>query len=175
MMASALMGGLVKARAVPSSSSIAVSEPYTPMREKHLKNGFAATTSNAEVVQRSDTIVLAVKPDVIPAVLRECAAAVGTAKLVVSIAAGVPLRAQAHIRGGARNGSDVLNRNAHAAAEAETGESLLHMQWLVDAFFAPDTAELARMLSRAIPRGLALGGSVAADRESVRQHLQQNW
>ena len=92
MMASALMGGLVKARAVPSSSSIAVSEPYTPMREKHLKNGFAATTSNAEVVQRSDTIVLAVKPDVIPAVLRECAAAVGTAKLVVSIAAGVPLR-----------------------------------------------------------------------------------
>ena len=33
-------------------------EPYTPMREKHLKNGFAATTSNAEVVQRSDTIVL---------------------------------------------------------------------------------------------------------------------
>ena len=91
-MASALMGGLVKARAVPSSSSIAVSEPYTPMREKHLKNGFAATTSNAEVVQRSDTIVLAVKPDVIPAVLRECAAAVGTAKLVVSIAAGVPLR-----------------------------------------------------------------------------------
>ena len=92
MIASALMGGLVKARAVPSSSAIAVSEPYTPMREKHLKNGFAATTSNAEVVQRSDTIVLAVKPDVIPAVLRECAAAVGTAKLVVSIAAGVPLR-----------------------------------------------------------------------------------
>ena len=85
-------GGFVEGARVPSSSSIAVSELYWLMREKHLKNGFAATTSNAEVVQRSDIDVLAVKPDLIPGCCARCAAAVGTAKLVVSIAAGVPLR-----------------------------------------------------------------------------------
>ena len=108
--------------------------------------------------------------------MRWALADLGRAVGLVASRAGVPLRAQPHIRSGARNNTlDVLNRNAHAAAEPETGESLLHMQWLVDAFFAPDTAELARMLSRAIPSGLALGGSAADDRESVRQHLQQSW
>ena len=108
--------------------------------------------------------------------MRWALADLGRAVGLVASRAGVPLRAQAHIRGGARNNaSDVLNRNAHAAAETDSDESLLHFQWLVDAFFAPDTAELARMLARAMPRGLALGGGVAADRESVHQHLQQSW
>ncbi len=108
--------------------------------------------------------------------MRWALADLGRAVGLVASRAGVPLRAQAHIRGGARNNaSDVLNRNAHAAAEADSVEAAHHMQWLVDAFFAPDTAELARMLARAMPRGLALGGGVAADRESVHQHLQQSW
>jgi pyrroline-5-carboxylate reductase len=90
MMASALIGGFVKSGAVISPESIAVSEPFAPMREKHAKAGHFATSSNIEVAKRSDVLWIAVKPDVVPAVLREvgavCAAR-GT--LVISIAAGV--------------------------------------------------------------------------------------
>ena len=105
--------------------------------------------------------------------MRWALADLGRAVGLVASRFGVPLRPQPHIRGGTRNGSDVLNRNAHALAE--TGDSSLHLQWLIDTFFAPDTAELARMFARAIPRGLTLGGAIAADWESVHQHLNQNW
>ena len=92
----------------------------------------------------------------------------GRAVGLVASRFGVPPAAAA-IQGGARNGS-VLYNGTHRG----TGD-LLHQQWLIDTFFAPDTAELARMFARAIPRGLTLGGAIAADWESVHQHLNQNW
>ena len=62
------------------------------MREKHAKAGHFATDSNIAVAQRSDVIWLAVKPDVIPAVLTECGPTLlKKGCLVVSIAAGVTL------------------------------------------------------------------------------------
>ena len=61
MMASALMGGLVKAGVVTSTSKISVSEPYAPLREKHTAAGFFTSASNIEVVRRSDVLFLAVK------------------------------------------------------------------------------------------------------------------
>ncbi len=70
MMATALIGGLEKAGAT-TSSRVSVSEPYAPLREKHAKAGRRATTSNLQVVRDSDVVFLAVKPDVIPAVLTE--------------------------------------------------------------------------------------------------------
>lgn len=92
MMASALIGGFVKAGAVPGAASISVSEPFPPMREKHVQNGHFATDSNVAVAARSSVIFLAVKPDVVPAVLAECGATLlERGCLVVSIAAGVTL------------------------------------------------------------------------------------
>ena len=92
MMATALMNGFVKGKAVPSVQAISVSEPYKPMREKHAKTGFFATDSNLAVAQRCDMLWLAVKPDVIPAVLNEIGSTVATREsLVVSIAAGVSI------------------------------------------------------------------------------------
>ena len=41
------------------------------MREKHAQAGHYATDSNVAVAQRSGVIWLAVKPDVVPAVLTE--------------------------------------------------------------------------------------------------------
>ena len=108
--------------------------------------------------------------------MRWALADLGRAVGLVASRFGVPLWPQAHIRGGSRNNaSDVLNRNAHAAAEPDSDEALLYMQWLVDTFFAPDAVELSHMFARAIPKGLTLGGSGAGDWESVRQHLQQSW
>ena len=49
------------------------------------------TTCNHEVVQSSKTVVVAVKPHVVPSVLEEIAQDVDEKKLIVSIAAGVTL------------------------------------------------------------------------------------
>lgn len=92
-MASALMGGLVKAGAA-SAAQIHVSEPYIPLREKHHANGYRATASNRVVVQQSDMVWLAVKPDTVLAVLAEVADLVTPqGQLFVSICAGIDLRA----------------------------------------------------------------------------------
>ena len=102
MMASSLIGGFLKSGAV-AKPQMSVSEPFAPIREKHAAAGLFSTADNKAVVARADIIWLAVKPDVIPQVLQEVGALVGTSKLIVSIAAGVPLSAmEAHLPSGAR-------------------------------------------------------------------------
>ena len=92
MMASALIGGFEKAKVVSSPASISVSEPFAPMREKHAQAGRFATADNKAVAARSDVVWLAVKPDVIPAVLQEISPTVQRqGALIVSIAAGVTI------------------------------------------------------------------------------------
>jgi pyrroline-5-carboxylate reductase len=54
--------------------------------------GIGAVASNSALVADSDVIILAVKPQVIAAVLREIAAAVDGTKLIISLAAGVATR-----------------------------------------------------------------------------------
>ncbi|QCB92812.1 pyrroline-5-carboxylate reductase [Cellulomonas shaoxiangyii] len=56
-------------------------------------HGVTAASSNAEAVAGADVVLLAVKPGVVPAVLAELTAVLGTGALVVSVAAGVALRA----------------------------------------------------------------------------------
>ncbi|OGQ84210.1 MAG: pyrroline-5-carboxylate reductase [Deltaproteobacteria bacterium RIFCSPLOWO2_12_FULL_60_19] len=61
------------------------------------------TSSNAKVCDFGDIVILAVKPQIIDAVLKEIAKPVGKGKLVVSVAAGVPLaRIESHLAQGAR-------------------------------------------------------------------------
>ena len=94
MMASALIGGFLKSGAVASPAALAVSEPFAPLREKHAKAGHFASDNNISVVERSDVIWLATKPDIIPAVLAECGPTLHKRNcLVVSIAAGTTLGA----------------------------------------------------------------------------------
>jgi pyrroline-5-carboxylate reductase len=65
--------------------------------------GIAVTQENRAVVNFGDIIILAVKPQIIPAVADEIAASVGQRKLVVSVAAGVPIaQIEAKLQAGAR-------------------------------------------------------------------------
>ncbi len=87
-MAEALIRGMTSR----GSRAIIVSEPETDKRERlRSAYGITVTSSNREVVDTSQVIILAVKPQMLPAVLDEIGGAVREDQTVVSIAAGVPL------------------------------------------------------------------------------------
>lgn len=88
-MARSLIGALI--RGGVAAQSIAVAEPDAATRDALARDfGVAAHASNADAVRGATTIVLAVKPQVLPAVCAELGRAIGDAEpLIVSIAAGI--------------------------------------------------------------------------------------
>jgi pyrroline-5-carboxylate reductase len=91
-MASALVSGLLAAGSVrPERVTVSDvrAEALDTLRERH---GVATTQDNARACQ-SEILVLSVKPQVFPALLTELAPHIDGSKLVISIAAGVPLSA----------------------------------------------------------------------------------
>jgi pyrroline-5-carboxylate reductase len=65
-------------------------ERLKTIRETH---GVRGTSHNAEVVKQSDIVILAVKPQIMKEVLEEIGKYLDFSKLIISIAAGVPLEA----------------------------------------------------------------------------------
>lgn len=91
-MATAIVGGLIR-KAVCAPDQILVSDVSDERREMLLREfGVRTTTDNLEVVQASTGVVLAIKPQVLPALADEVASAFPNDKPLVSILAGVTLR-----------------------------------------------------------------------------------
>lgn len=91
-MATALAGGWAKAGLLDVGKSRSA-DPYPEARAKFEKaTGIKASEANCDVAAACDVLVLAVKPQVMPAVLAELKPALGAKHLVISIAAGVTLR-----------------------------------------------------------------------------------
>lgn len=90
-MAEALVKGIVS-RQRSGAGALFISEPNAE-RRRYLEQtyGVKATKLNKEVVSSCDIIILAVKPQIIEAVLDEIAGIVTEDKTVVSIAAGITL------------------------------------------------------------------------------------
>jgi len=65
-------------------------ERLKAIRETH---GVRGTSHNTEVVKQSDIVILAVKPQIMKEVLEEIGKYLDFSKLIISIAAGVPLEA----------------------------------------------------------------------------------
>src|SRR5512139_3583479 len=95
-MAEALIKGVTSV----GMKDIAVHEPRTDRMELLSRTyGVREMPSNREVVSRCDITILAVKPQIMDAVLDEIADAVTEEKTIVSIAAGIPLsRFQSKLR-----------------------------------------------------------------------------
>lgn len=94
-MATALAAGWLRAGLLDSARSRA-SDPVPAARAKFEQlTGATAVATNAEVAVACDVLVLAIKPQVMAAVLAELRPHVGPQHLVISIAAGVTLRALA--------------------------------------------------------------------------------
>jgi pyrroline-5-carboxylate reductase len=91
-MASALVAGILRA-GLAKPADVIVGEPVAALRESLAsQTGVQVTPDNAAAVSQSKLIVLAVKPQVMSAVLAELKPLVRPDQLIVSVAAGVTLR-----------------------------------------------------------------------------------
>ncbi|MCR5105397.1 MAG: pyrroline-5-carboxylate reductase [Eubacterium sp.] len=91
-MASAIIGGIVKKGIIPANEIIC-SSPVEAEREKAADAfGINVTASNIEVVKKSEVILLAVKPQVIPVVVEEIKEDTDDAQLIISIVAGKTIK-----------------------------------------------------------------------------------
>jgi pyrroline-5-carboxylate reductase len=92
-MGEALVSGLVLSKAAKPEDIICSDIAANLLEEIHEKYGVVTTTSNIEVIEKSEIIVYATKPQILGSVLKETAPALDKSKLIISIAAGVPLAA----------------------------------------------------------------------------------
>jgi len=91
-MASCLIGGMI-ANGTPSQQ-ILVSEPGEEARQKLSDlHGVDTTADNQAAAGQADLLVLAVKPQIMGAVVKDLAPALSHKPAVISIAAGIPLSA----------------------------------------------------------------------------------
>lgn len=91
-MATSLIGGLIKKGYTPEQ--ITVSDPLEASRRK-LRDSYRIRVmgDNNQAVREADLVILAVKPQVLKSVARELAPSLPPNCVVVSIAAGIPMRA----------------------------------------------------------------------------------
>ncbi|HEX7232659.1 MAG TPA: NAD(P)-binding domain-containing protein, partial [Candidatus Binatia bacterium] len=88
----AMARGIVRA-GLASKENVMASDVSDALRESIAKDlGIKATPDNAELCHFADVVILAVKPQIVDPVAREIAKKLGKTKLLVSVAAGVPLR-----------------------------------------------------------------------------------
>lgn len=92
-MAEALISGLVSSKATNPANIICSDIREEPLEDLQNNYGVNTTTNNIEVVQKSEIVIYATKPQILGPVLRETADALDKSKLIISIAAGVPLAA----------------------------------------------------------------------------------
>ena len=95
VMAEAMIAGLLAEQVVAPSDLVASHprpERRTLLAERH---AIRVVEMNAEAVADADIVVLAVKPQMLPRVMRELSASLAPEQVVLSIAAGATLRALA--------------------------------------------------------------------------------
>jgi pyrroline-5-carboxylate reductase len=92
-MGEAIIKGLLQTGLVPPSSIAATDARADRLQQMASQYGIRGLQSNRELVAGSDVVILAVKPQIMGAVLREVAPAVDRGRLLISVAAGVPVAA----------------------------------------------------------------------------------
>ncbi len=102
-MAEALIRGLLKGGHCAPERVAASGPREERMTELHEKYGIVTTQNNRQLVERSEILILSIKPQIMRKVLEEVGELVPKDALVVSIAAGVPIAAiESRLRRGTR-------------------------------------------------------------------------
>lgn len=90
-MGQALIGGLIDTRAAAADRIICADASLSQIAQISDRYGIRAVSDNREISRTADLIVLAVKPQILPQVIREIAPEMSSAKAIISIAAGVSI------------------------------------------------------------------------------------
>jgi len=90
-MAEALIGGVLDAGLCPPNRVICADVRAERLRELAQRFGLRTCADNLEAIRQADVVLYAVKPQSMAAVLQETAGGIDGSKVVISIAAGVPL------------------------------------------------------------------------------------
>jgi pyrroline-5-carboxylate reductase len=121
-MAGALIEGLIGARTCAPDRMIATDVREEALAELTSRYGIVTTDDNAVAARSADVIVLATKPQVFDALLPELAPHVDGSKLVLSIAAGVPIAViEAQLAAGVR----VVRAMPNTPALVQTGATAI--------------------------------------------------
>lgn len=130
-MAETLLGGLISSGQSKPEHIICSDVRQVRIAELAEQYGIQTTTNNKAVVKESEIIIYAVKPQIIAEVLKETADILDTSKLIISIAAGVPMaaiesvlqkdlkliRAMPNVCVAVKEGATAIVAGAHAEAE----------------------------------------------------------
>jgi pyrroline-5-carboxylate reductase len=92
-MGEALVSGLVHSGSAQPANIICTDVREERLEELRARYRVRTTSRNVEAVDQSEIIIYAVKPQLMAEVLKETAEQLDLSKVVISIAAGVPLRA----------------------------------------------------------------------------------
>ncbi len=92
-MAEALISGLLHADATTPANIICSDVREDALEQMHQNFGVTVTLNNIDVAEAADIIIFATKPQILASVLQETAHVLDRSKLIISIAAGVPLAA----------------------------------------------------------------------------------
>jgi len=100
---SAMARGIIRA-GLAAKENVMASDVSEALRQAATQElGIKTTVDNGELCDFADIIILAVKPQIVDPVAKEIAKKIAKAKLLVSVAAGVPLaRIEANLEKGAR-------------------------------------------------------------------------
>lgn len=100
---SAIVRGVIRAGLVPRDQVMA-SDVSDALRQSIAKElGIKVTSDNGKLCDFANIVILAVKPQIVDSVVKEIAKKLAKTKLLISVAAGVPLsRIEAHLVPGAR-------------------------------------------------------------------------
>jgi pyrroline-5-carboxylate reductase len=92
-MGEALVSGLVSSKSAQPEHIICTDISKPKLETIAEKYKVQTTTSNIEAIQASDIVIYSVKPQILASVLKETADYLDMTKVIISIAAGVPLAA----------------------------------------------------------------------------------
>ncbi len=92
-MGEALVSGLISSASSKPENIICTDVREAKLNDIREKYSVQTTADNLEAVAKSDIVIYAVKPQIMAAVLKETAEKLDMSKLIISIAAGVPMQA----------------------------------------------------------------------------------
>jgi pyrroline-5-carboxylate reductase len=149
-MGEALIRGLLGASLVPADHIAATDVRADRNAQLTKQFGIAAHTDNPRLVRECDVVILAVKPQIMGAVLAEIAPAVTSQHLLISIAAGV---STATIRAGLGKDARIVRVMPNTPALVLQGAAAI----APGAGVAPEDLGIAREIFGAVGRAVVLG------------------